>query len=139
MQTSTQTPSAWHDWPVRVYYEDTDAGGVVYHANYLNFFERTRTEWLRSKGLQQSIMREQANVILAIRNMNIDYILPARLDDLLTISTAVISHSKVTMQVAQEMHVGEVLSAKAAVQIVSLNAEKFKPMRFPSQYLEAII
>lgn len=123
----------------RVYYEDTDAGGVVYHANYLNFFERTRTEWLRSKGLQQSIMREEANVILAIRNMNIDYVLPARLDDLLTVSTEVISHSKVSMQVQQEMHVGETLVAKAQVQIVSLNAEKFKPMRFPTQYLEELL
>jgi len=123
----------------RVYYEDTDAGGVVYHANYLNFFERTRTEWLRSKGLQQSVMREQANVILAIRKMDIDFIFPARLDDLLTISTEVISHSKVVMQVKQEMYVEDVLVAKAEVQIVSLNAEKFKPMRFPTQYLEELL
>lgn len=123
----------------RVYYEDTDAGGVVYHANYLNFFERTRTEWLRSKGLQQSVMREQANVILAIRNMNIDFVLPARLDDLLTVSTEVMSHSKISMQVAQEMYVGPVLVAKATVQIVSLNAEKFKPMRFPVEYLEELL
>ena len=123
----------------RVYYEDTDAGGVVYHANYLNFLERTRTEWLRSKGLEQSNMRAQANVILAIRKMDIDFILPARLDDLLTISTEVESHSKVSMWVNQEIHVNEVLMLKAKVQIVSLNAEKFKPMRFPVHYLEAII
>ncbi len=128
----------------RVYYEDTDAGGVVYHAKYLNFFERTRTEWLRSKGLQQSVMREEANVILAIRNINIDFVLPARLDDLLTVSTEVIGHSKVSMQVAQEMYVDGVgvdtfLTAKAQVQIVSLNAEKFKPMRFPTQYLEELL
>lgn len=123
----------------RVYYEDTDAGGVVYHANYLNFFERTRTEWLRSKGLQQSAMREQANVVLAIRKMDIDFISPARLDDVLTVSTEVVSHSKVAMEVKQEMYVAGVLVAKAEVQIVSLNAEKFKPMRFPTEYLEAII
>ncbi len=123
----------------RVYYEDTDAGGVVYHANYLNFFERTRTEWLRSKGLQQSLMREQANVILAIRKMDIEFIYPARLDDLLTVSTEVTSHSKVTMQVQQDMYVADVLVAKAAVQIVSLNADKFKPMRFPTQYLEELL
>ncbi len=123
----------------RVYYEDTDAGGVVYHANYLNFFERTRTEWLRSKGLQQSVMREQANVILAIRKMDIDFVLPARLDDVLTVSTEVLNHSKVTMEVAQEMYVGDTLVAKARVQIVSLNAEKFKPMRFPTQYLEELL
>ncbi len=123
----------------RVYYEDTDAGGVVYHANYLNFFERTRTEWLRSKGLQQSVMREQANVILAIRHMDIDFVLPARLDDLLTVSTEVVSHSKIAMLVAQEIHVEGTLVAKAQVQIVSLNAEKFKPMRFPTQYLEELL
>ena len=65
MKTTAESPKYTHQF--RVYYEDTDAGGVVYHANYLNFFERTRTEWLRSKGLQQSHMREQANVILAIQ------------------------------------------------------------------------
>jgi acyl-CoA thioester hydrolase len=123
----------------RVYYEDTDAGGVVYHANYLNFLERTRTEWLRSKGLEQSVMREQENVILAIRKMEIDFKLPARLDDLLTISTEVESHSKISMWVNQEIHVDGVLMITAKVQIVSLNAEKFKPMRFPSHYLKAII
>lgn len=123
----------------RVYYEDTDAGGVVYHANYLNFFERTRTEWLRSKGLYQCQMREQANVILAIRKMEIDYVLPARLDDLLTVTTEVVEHSKIAMWVAQEIHVDDVLMAKARVQIVSLNASKFKPMRFPKQYLEELL
>lgn len=123
----------------RVYYEDTDAGGVVYHANYLNFLERTRTEWLRSKGLHQSSMREQNNVILAIRKMDIDYLLPARLDDLLVISTEVESHTKVSMWVNQEIRVNDTLLVKAKVQIVSLNAEKFKPMRFPRQYLEVII
>lgn len=123
----------------RVYYEDTDAGGVVYHANYLNFFERTRTEWLRSKGLEQSVMREQANVILAIRKMEIEYVLPARLDDLLTVTTEVESHSKITMVVQQAMYVGDTLMAKARVQIVSLNASKFKPMRFPTQYLEELL
>lgn len=123
----------------RVYYEDTDAGGVVYHANYLNFFERTRTEWLRSKGLYQSQMREQANVILAIRRMEIDYMLPARLDDLLTVTTEVVEHSKIAMWVAQEIYVDDVLMAKARVQIVSLNASKFKPMRFPKQYLEELL
>ncbi|TDR23725.1 tol-pal system-associated acyl-CoA thioesterase [Marinicella litoralis] len=123
----------------RVYYEDTDAGGVVYHANYLNFFERTRTEWLRSKGLQQSLMREQTNTLLAIRQLTIDYISPARLDDLLTVSTEVISHSKVAMKVKQTMYAKDVLLATAEVQIVSLNAEKFKPMRFPTQYLEELL
>jgi len=123
----------------RVYYEDTDAGGVVYHANYLNFFERTRTEWLRSKGLEQSVMREQANVILAIRKMEIDYVLPARLDDLLTVTVEVESHSKIAMVVRQTMHVEDALMAKARVQIVSLNASKFKPMRFPTPYLEELL
>ena len=137
MNTTAESPKYTHQF--RVYYEDTDAGGGVYHANYLNFFERTRTEWLRSKGLQQSHMREQANVILAIRKMDIDFILPARLDDLLTVSTQVISHSKISMMVAQEIHVEGVLMARAQVQIVSLNATKFKPMRFPTEYLEAII
>ena len=73
-------------WKVRVYWEDTDAGGVVYHARYLNFFERARTEWLRGMGVHQAKMAKEDNTIFAIRNMNISYVMAARLDDELEVT-----------------------------------------------------
>jgi acyl-CoA thioester hydrolase len=72
-------------FPVRVYYDDTDAGGVVYHANYLKFLERCRTEWLRSIGFRQSELLRDSGLVFVVRNVNLDYLKPARLDDLLTI------------------------------------------------------
>ena len=73
-------------WKVRVYWEDTDAGGVVYHSRYVNFFERARTEWLRSLGVDQSELAEQENVLFAVRHMEIDFKQAARLDDELDIT-----------------------------------------------------
>ena len=75
-------------WQVRVYWEDTDAGGVVYHSNYLSFFERARTEWLRARGVHQARLAEDEGVLFAIRHMAVDWHQPARLDDLLDISDA---------------------------------------------------
>ena len=122
----------------RVYYEDTDAGGVVYHANYLNFFERTRTEWLRSKGLQQSIMCQNDNIVLAIRHMDIDFIKPARLDDLLTISCQPVSYRNASMVIEQTMYCGEQLLATAKVTVASLRADAFKPTRFPKHLIKEL-
>ena len=123
----------------RVYYEDTDAGGVVYHANYLNFFERTRTEWLRSKGLQQSIMCQNDNIVLAIRHMDIDFIKPARLDDLLTVSCQAVSYRKASMQIDQTMYCGDQLLSTAKVTVASLRADAFKPTRFPQHLIEELL
>ena len=99
---------------------------VVFYANYLKFLERARTEWLRSKGLEQRAMTEQDNVVMAIRKMDIDYVKPARLDDLLTVTVQPIKHSKISMEVEQTMHVGGELKAKARVQIVSLTLPQVK-------------
>ena len=76
------------EWPVRVYWEDTDAGGVVYHARYLQFLERARTEWLRSCGYEQGHLSESIDMVFAVRNMNLDFLRPAKLDDLLTVQNA---------------------------------------------------
>ena len=75
--------------PVRIYYEDTDAGGVVYHSNYLNFFERARTEMLRDLGFEQNELREQSGVIFAVRTMQIEYLRPAKFNDLVHVSAAI--------------------------------------------------
>jgi acyl-CoA thioester hydrolase len=74
-------------WPIRVYYEDTDAGGVVYHSNYLNFMERARTEWLRHLGFEQTYLRDELNVIFAVHSMQIAFKKPAKFNDLLLISS----------------------------------------------------
>jgi acyl-CoA thioester hydrolase len=91
-----QKPNAF-TFPVRIYYEDTDAGGVVYHANYVSLLERCRTEWLRSAGFTQSELLRDAGIAFVVRNVNLDYLKPARLDDLLTISLEVekISRSQI--------------------------------------------
>ena len=77
------------NWPVRVYYEDTDAEGVVYYANYLKFYERSRTEWLRSLGISQEILKNRHNIIFVVKNVSIDYRRPALLDDELTVTAEV--------------------------------------------------
>ena len=84
-----QTDRAYFDWPVRVYYEDTDSGGVVYYANYLKFMERARTEWLRYSGVEQSGLRAEAGAVFMVRSARLDYLRPARFDDLLTVRTRV--------------------------------------------------
>ena len=78
-----------HQHPIRVYYEDTDAGGIVYHSNYLCFAERARTEMIRAHGFENSTLAKQAGVLFVVRKIEIDYLKPARLDDLLTVSTTV--------------------------------------------------
>ena len=89
-------------WPQRVYYEDTDTGGVVYYANYLKFFERARSEWLRSAGIAQQVLTEQERVMFVVKNATIDYHLPAKLDDQLEISVRVEKLGKASVNFYQE-------------------------------------
>jgi len=120
-------------WKIRVYWEDTDAGGVVYHSQYLNFFERARTEWLRGIGVFQAKMAREDNVIFAIRHMDIDFIQAARLDDELdvTVHTASAGGARVTF--AQDMMrcSDRQLVATASLTAVCLKADSFKPTRVP--------
>ncbi len=80
----SRLPIPVFSWPVRVYWEDTDAGGVVYHARYLHFLERARSEWLRASGIGQQQLRDEAGIVFVVHRMEIDFKAPARLDDLLT-------------------------------------------------------
>ena len=120
-------------WQLRVYWEDTDAGGVVYHSNYLNFFERARTEWLRSIGISQSELSSQHNLVFAIRKMDIDFLAAARLDDELDVSVQSVKIGASRMTFSQEMtrrSDGRNL-AKANVTAACLAADSFKPDRIP--------
>lgn len=125
-------PSGAFHWPVRVYYEDTDAGGVVYHANYLRFFERARTEWLRSLGFDQSRVRSEHGVVFAVRSMAVDFIKPARFDDQLrvTVFDARARRASMSMQQAIQREDGELL-CRAEVRAACVDAGEFAPRPLP--------
>jgi acyl-CoA thioester hydrolase len=121
-------------WQLRVYFEDTDAGGVVYHSRYLNFFERARTEWLRSKGVNQERLAREENALFAIRHMDMDFNHAARLDDELDITVSNVSTSGVRMTFDQGMtrcSDGRTV-ATARLTAVCLKADSFKPTRMPA-------
>jgi acyl-CoA thioester hydrolase len=120
-------------WQVRVYWEDTDAGGVVYHSQYLNFFERARTEWLRSRGIHQARLAEETGVVFAIRRMQVDWRYPARLDDLLDVSVHTVTAGATRLDFHQDMkRAGDgKLLATATVTAACLDAATFKPTRMP--------
>jgi acyl-CoA thioester hydrolase len=120
-------------WPLRVYYEDTDAGGVVYYANYLKFMERARTEWLRELGFEQDELIASENVLFAVRHVEVEYLKPARLNDALNIDVQLVDASAATMTLAQEItkqNESGVL-CKGSVKIVCLTADTFKPAALP--------
>jgi acyl-CoA thioester hydrolase len=121
-------------WQLRVYWEDTDAGGVVYHSRYLNFFERARTEWLRSLGVHQAILAEEDNIVFVIRRMEIDFLRAAKMDDELEVSVHSVKTGSSRLDFEQDMvrkRDGEVL-AGAVVTAACLEAESFKPKRLPA-------
>ncbi|HBZ17196.1 MAG TPA: acyl-CoA thioesterase [Pantoea sp.] len=118
-------------WPVRVYYEDTDAGGVVYHASYLSFYERARTEMLRQHHFNQQVLLEE-QVAFVVRRMTIDFVAAARLDDLLEIQTEVTAMTRATMTFSQRIvnAEGKVLN-EAEVLIACINPHLMKPIALP--------
>jgi acyl-CoA thioester hydrolase len=119
----------------RVYWDNTDGGGVVYHAQYLNLFERARTEWLRSRGIVQSALQRERGLVFAIRRMEVDWLAPARLDDLLDISVQEAAGSGVRLSFKQEMrrHSDSLLLAAASVTAVCLDFDTFKPKKMPEE------
>lgn len=120
-------------WPVRVYWEDTDGGGVVYHSQYLNFFERARTEWLRSRGIHQARLAAEEGIVFAIRRMQVDWLLPARLDDLLDVSVHSVTAGAARLSFRQDMRrqADQAVLASAEVMAVCLDARQFKPIKIP--------
>lgn len=118
--------------PIRVYYEDTDTGGVVYHSNYLNFMERARTEWLRSLGFEQDELRREYGVIFAVSAISIDFQRPARFNELLAVTVEVRRRGAASLQIAQEVRRGEEVLASAEVRIACIDAERFVPTAIPA-------
>jgi acyl-CoA thioester hydrolase len=127
-------------WPVRVYYEDTDAGGVVYYANYLKFLERARTEYLRSLGFEQDQLKLQNGIIFAVHSLSIQYRKPAVFNDALTVSALVIDRGKATLTFRQMVtrERDKALVCSAEVKIACLQADTFSPVRIPANILEVL-
>lgn len=122
-------------WPARVYYEDTDAGGVVYHANYLRFFERARTEYLRSLGIEQDAVRREFGVLFAVRSLQIDYLWPARFNDVLCVSVEPAKLRRVSCVFRQTAVRGDLVDrplCQATVQVVCLDEQAWRVAPIPN-------
>ena len=118
-------------WPVRIYYEDTDAGGIVFYANYLKFFERARTEWLRARGVDQHLLAEQEGAIFVVKNAAIDYHAPAKLDDVLNLTLSIEKLGRASVQFMQQALRGEVLLCSAQVKVGCVDAATLRPRSLP--------
>ena len=121
-------------WPVRVYYEDTDAGGVVYHANYVKFLERARTEWLRHLGFEQDDLRRRCGVLFVVTSLKLDYHRAARFNDQLVVSVKVLNMRRASLTFAQTIHsaaAGHACLCSAEVTAACVDGESFKPQPWP--------
>ncbi|MBS0213450.1 MAG: tol-pal system-associated acyl-CoA thioesterase [Proteobacteria bacterium] len=124
-------PPASFIFPIRVYWEDTDAGGVVYHASYLRFLERARTEWLRSLGFAQEAMRDREGVVFVVRAMRLEFLRPARLDDELAVDVALLEARRASLLLRQTIRRGETPLLEAEVKVACVAAADFRPCAVP--------
>ncbi len=124
------TPTSF-SFPIRVYWEDTDAGGVVYHASYVRFLERARTEWLRAQGVGQLALRESEDVVLVIREMSLDFHKPARLDDELDVSVLMTERRTASLLIEQAICRDGLVLVRAKVRVACLVASSFRPRPLP--------
>ncbi|SFB90113.1 acyl-CoA thioester hydrolase [Marinospirillum celere] len=120
--------------PIRVYYEDTDAGGIVYYVNYLKFMERARTEWLRTLGWDQSTL----DVLFVVRRVETDYLQPARLDDFLDVDVQLESAKGAKLTFLQQVSRGAELLCQARVDVACVDRSRLKPCRLPKDMIAAL-
>ena len=125
-------------WPVRVYYEDTDAGGVVFYANYLKFFERARTEMLRAMGHEQDHLTATEGSIFVVRAVQVDYLSPARFNELLQVSAKVSLAKKASLIFEQAITRGDEVLCAAIIRIACLDAQTMRPKAIPENLLEQL-
>jgi acyl-CoA thioester hydrolase len=129
-------------FPIRVYWEDTDAGGIVFYANYLKFFERARTEWLRHLGIEQQALRETTGGMFVVVETQLKYHRPAQLDDLLTVNASMLNKGRSSMVIAQQawrQADTPVLLCEGSIRIGWVQASTLKPERIPTSILERLI
>lgn len=124
-------------WPVRVYYEDTDAGGVVYYANYLKFFERARTEMLRTMGYEQDQLMAEG-IIFVVRSIQVDYLIPARFNEQLQVSADLSLIKKASFDFEQQITRGDEILCRGMVRIACLDAQTMRPKAIPEKLQEQL-
>ena len=133
-------------WPLRVYWEDTDAGGIVFYANYLKYFERARTEWLRSRGIGQHKLRLETGGMFVVTDTQLRYLQPARLDDELIVTAQLSATGRAGLSLSQQAFLksdardpaGRSLLCEASIRIAWVNASSLKPSRIPSDLLDRL-
>ena len=130
-------------WPLRVYWEDTDAGGIVFYANYLKFFERARTEWLRALGIGQQALRDTTGGMFVVSDTQLKYHRPARLDDELLVTAGLIESGRASLTIAQRAlkinpNKDTTLLCQGSIKIGWVDATTMKPQRIPQAVLEAL-
>jgi len=126
------------EWPVRVYYEDTDAGGIVFYANYLKFFERARTEWLRAFGIDQQRLADSNGIVFVVRRTSVDYSSPARLDDVIRVVSRIERLGRASVDFHQEAWRDGVLLASGDIRIASVNRASVRPAAIPDAVLDGL-
>ncbi len=121
------------DWPIRVYYEDTDAGGVVFYANYLRFLERARTEWLRALGFEQDALMSDPGIVFAVRRTEVDYLSPARFNDALTVSSSIAELKRASLVFEQRItrDADRQLICRARIVVACIDVVRFRPTAIP--------
>lgn len=119
-------------WPVRVYYEDTDSGGVVYHSNYLNFMERARTEWLRALGFEQPVLKDELGMLFVVHSMTIGFKGPAYFNDMLDVKSQLLKIGHGSIEFLQTIIRNDQVLLEATVKLACVDASSFKPMGIPA-------
>lgn len=142
MNSSNVSPSVF-EHPTRIYWEDTDAGGIVFYANYLKFFERARTEWLRALGFGQQVLRDESGGMFVVSETAVKYHSPARLDDTLVVTAELQSGGKASLTIAQRAYLrtagqADRLLAEGTIRLGWVDSTTLKPGRIPAPVLEAL-
>jgi acyl-CoA thioester hydrolase len=122
-----------HHWPIRIYYEDTDSGGVVYHSNYLKFMERARTEWLRDFEINQKALKDNLNLMFVVHEIDIKFIRPAVFNDEIEVQTKKDKLGSVKIELEQKIFRSSELLIESRVVVASVNSISMKPMRIPNE------
>ena len=125
-------------WPVRVYYEDTDAGGVVFYANYLSFMERARTEWLRALGFSNSRLAQKRGLLFAVARLQVDYLKPARLDDELVVTARLAEARQASLVFEQDVLRADEILCRGIIKLVCVDSERFRPTAIPREIRDSI-
>ncbi len=128
-----------HSWPVRVYWEDTDAGGVVYYANYLKFLERARSEWLRALGIKQTELACDHGLVFVVRHVAAEFLRPARFDDLLVIRSQLAELGGASLTLTQDVLRESTLLLTARVRIACVRSSDFRPARIPPDLIKRLL